>query len=58
MNLEFEFREKKVVPAAKAALSLAFGLTNSEVYLETPTHLVISNIKISKKELYKILVLK
>lgn len=58
MNLEFEFREKKVVPAAKAALSLAFGLTNSEVCLETPTHLVISNIKISKKELYKILVLK
>lgn len=58
MNLEFEFREPKVVPAAKGALSLAFGLTNSEVSLQTPTHLSISNIKIAKNVLYRILVIK
>lgn len=55
MDLEFEFKETKVVPAAKSILMLAFGLTNSEVFLESPTHLKITNIRIAKKELYRIL---
>ncbi len=57
MDLEFEFVDKKFVPAAKGALSLAFGLTDSNVILETPTHLTVTHIKIEKNALYKILVL-
>lgn len=56
-DLEFEFFDKKFIPVAKGALSLAFGLTDSDVVLETPTHLKVSRIKIDKKSLYKILVL-
>ena len=57
MDLEFEFADRKFVPAAKGALSLAFGLTDSNVILETPTHLTVTHIKIEKNALYKILVL-
>ena len=57
MDLEFEFVDKKFVPAAKGALSLVFGLTDSNVILETPTHLAVTHIKIEKNALYKILVL-
>lgn len=57
MDLEFEFVDKKFVPAAKGALSLVFGLTDSNVILETPTHLAVTRIKIEKNALYKILVL-
>ena len=57
MDFEFEFRDKKFVPVARGSLAVAFGLTDSDVYLETPTHLVVSNIKISKEQLYNILVL-
>ena len=57
MDLEFEFVDKKFVPAAKGALSLVFGLTDSNVILETPTHLTVTHIKIEKNALYKILVL-
>lgn len=58
MQLEFEFRDRRIVPAAKGALTLALGLTDSEVRRETDTHLTISNIKISKQQLYQLLVLK
>lgn len=58
MDLEFEFRDPRLVPVARGALSLAFGLTDSDVFLENPTHLKISNIKIGKEHLYKILILK
>lgn len=57
MNLEFEFRDSRLVNAAKGALSLAFGLTNSEVIQNSSTNLQIKNIKIGKKQLYKILVI-
>ncbi|MGP1459607.1 MAG: lipoprotein [Treponema sp.] len=57
MDLEFEFLDRKFIPLAKGALSLAFGLTDSNVILETPTHLKVTSIKIDKKSLYEILVL-
>lgn len=55
MDLEFEFKDSRTVPAARGALSVAFGLTDSDVVLETPWHLSISNIKIAKTQLYKLL---
>ena len=57
MEFEFEFRDKSIVLAAKAALSLAFGLTDSEAILETPTHLKLRGIKIDREYVYKVLVL-
>lgn len=57
MDFEFEFRDRRFVPAARGSLSVAFGLTDSDVFLETPTHLVVRNIKISKEQFYSILVL-
>lgn len=57
MQLEFDFKDRRVVQAAKGALSLAFGLADSEITRESDTHLTVSNIKISKKQLYSILVL-
>lgn len=57
MQLEFEFREGKFLIPAKAMLSVAFGLTDSDVYIDGDTHLTVSRIKINKKQLSKILVL-
>lgn len=58
MSLEFDFLDPRLVPAAKGALSLAFGLTDSDLVLESPAHLKISNIKIGKEHLYRLLVIK
>ena len=57
MDLEFEFKNPKLVTAARGVLTLALGLTDSEVSQPEPNHLVISDIKISKEQLYKILVI-
>ena len=57
MDLEFEFKDARMIPVAKGALSVAFGLTDSDVYLTSPTHLVISNIKIGKEQLYRLLLI-
>lgn len=57
LRLEFEFKDSRTVPAARGALSLAFGLTDSNVFMESPTHLVVSDIRIEKQSLYRILVL-
>lgn len=56
-QLEFEFRDPRVVGAAKAMLEVAFGLTDSSVKRTSDTHLIVSEIKIDKRQLYKILVL-
>ncbi len=58
MQLEFEFKDRRILPAAKGALTLALGLTDSEVKKDSETHLTISNIKINKTQLYKLLSLK
>lgn len=56
-ELEFEFRDSRVVVAAQAMLEVAFGLTDSSVRRTSDTHLVVSEIRINKNQLYKILVL-
>lgn len=56
-ELEFEFRDTRVVGAAQAMLEVAFGLTDSNVKKTSDTHLVVSGIEINKNQLYKILVL-
>ena len=58
MNLEFEFKDPRFIPVAKGVLSVAFGLTDSEVFLAGPTNLRISNIKIGKEPLYRLLIIK
>lgn len=57
MDLEFEFKNPKLVTAARGVLTLALGLTDSEVSQPEPNHLLISDIKINKEQLYKILVI-
>lgn len=57
LTLEFEFRDLRTIPAGEAMLSLAFGLTGYEMKLDTPSHLTVSGIKISRKQLYKLLAL-
>lgn len=57
MDLEFEFRDYRVVDAAKAMMEVAFGLTDSNVQKTSDTHLIISDVKINKQQLYKLLVL-
>jgi len=56
-ELEFEFRDPRVVGAAQAMLEVAFGLTDSSVRRISDTHLIVSGIRINKNQLYKILVL-
>lgn len=56
-ELEFEFRDSRVIVAAQAMLEVAFGLTDSSVRRTSDTHLVVSGIRINKNQLYKILVL-
>ena len=55
LTLEFDFREIKMIPAAEGMLSLAFGLTDSQMVEVSPSHLMVSGIKIDKKQLYKLL---
>jgi len=52
MTIEFEFNNERMIKAGESMLSLAFGLTNSQTQLTSPTHLIVSNIKINKKQLY------
>lgn len=56
-ELEFEFRDPRVVGAAQAMLEVVFALTDSSVKRITDTHLIVSGIRINKNQLYKILVL-
>ena len=57
MSFEFEFKDERVVRAAKSALMLAFGLADSTVTMTSPTNISISGIKISKEQIYKIFAL-
>ena len=54
MNMEFEFRDTRMVQAGEGVLSLAFGLTNSQVIKTSETHIQVSDIQIKKKQLYKL----
>ena len=57
MTIEFEFNDERMIKAGEGLLSLAFGLTSSQTQLTTPTHLTVSNIRINKKQLYKLFIL-
>lgn len=54
LDLDFQFKNTKYLKAGKALLFLAFGLTNSQVYVED-NHLILKNIQISKEQIYKII---
>lgn len=58
LDLNFEFKNERYVKPGKALLSLSFGLTDSDNIMISPTNLQIKGIKISKKQLYKILTFK
>lgn len=57
MQIHFEFINKRVIPAARGALTLALGLTDAQVKSTNENNLIISNIKLNKKQLYQLLVL-
>ncbi|MCF0241564.1 MAG: hypothetical protein HUK25_02950 [Treponema sp.] len=55
LDLEFEFAKERYVKTGKALLTLAFGLTNSQSEMISPTKLKISGIKLNKSQLYKMI---
>lgn len=57
VNLDFEFKQSSFMKVGKAILVLAFGLTDAGDTVTSPTSLSVKNIKISKKQLYRLLVL-
>lgn len=57
LTLDFKFKESKFLRAGRSLLTLAFGLTNSNCQLISDDELIISDIQIAKKQLYKILIL-
>lgn len=57
LKLDFKFKNETYMKAGRGLLTLAFGLTNSNCQLIGEDELIISDIKIAKKSLYKILIL-
>ena len=57
LTLDFKFKDPAYLKAGRGLLTLAFGLTNSNCQLIGDDQLIISDIKIAKKSLYKILIL-
>lgn len=57
MEIQFDFINRRIIPAARGALTLALGLTDAQVSSSTETNLTISNIKLNKKQLYQLLLL-
>lgn len=57
LNLHFNFKNEKYLKAGKVLLTLAFGLTDSQSYIDGTDQLYINGIKIKKEQLYKLLVL-
>ncbi|NLC93547.1 MAG: hypothetical protein GX677_08820 [Treponema sp.] len=57
LSLDFLFKNEKYLKAGKSLLILAFGLTDSQSEIFNSNELLIKNIKINKKQLYKLLVI-
>lgn len=57
LSFDFKFKNATFLRAGRGLLTLAFGLTNSNCEIIGDDELVISDIKIAKKSLYKILIL-
>ena len=55
LDMSFDFKNERFAKAGKAVLTLAFGLTDSVTEMDSTTTLVIREIKINKKQLYKLL---
>jgi len=55
MDLVFDFKNTKFIKAGRALLSLAFGLTDSTNEMNSPTELSVSGVKLSKKQVYKLI---
>ena len=57
LDLNFNFKSEKFLKAGKVLLAMTFGLTNSQAQALSANELKISGIKISREELYKLLVI-
>ncbi len=57
LKLDFKFKNASYLKAGRGLLTLAFGLTNSNCEIIGDDELIIYDIKIAKKSLYKILIL-
>ena len=57
LSIEFNFKSEKYLKAGRSMLALAFSLANGQEEIESSTKLKISNIKLKKEQLYKIIVL-
>ena len=55
LDLDFRFKNGTFMKAGKTLLTLAFGLTNSQEEIVGDSELIISDIRIDKKQLYKLL---
>ena len=57
LDITFNFKNSKYLKAGKTLLTLAFGLTDSQSITINDNSLEIKGIKISKEQLYKLLIL-
>jgi len=57
VDINFEFKSSAILKAGKVLLKVAFGLTDADAENLSPTTLCIKNIKISKKQLYSLLLI-
>lgn len=55
LNIHFNFKNEKYLKAGRVLLVLAFGLTDSQSWVEGTDQLFINGIKIHKEQLYKLL---
>lgn len=57
LDIDFNFKNATYMKAGKSMLTLAFGLTNSQSEVYEESKLKITQIRLDKKQLYKLLVL-
>lgn len=55
VTLELDFKQPNLVTRAAGFVTLALGLTNSQIVMETPTLMKITNIEVSMKQLESML---
>ncbi|MCQ2578723.1 MAG: hypothetical protein MJ176_09375 [Treponema sp.] len=57
VDINFEFKSAAILKAGKVLLKVAFGLTDADSMDLSPTTLSIKNIKLSKTQLYSLLLI-
>lgn len=55
LTLELDFQDAKYIRPATSLLSLALGLTDSELTMTSPTHVVLRGVHLSAQQLVKML---